>query len=193
MIERYKLISKISKISIILLSLGCFYALFLELISSKKSNIISNVSNITNSIRNNMEVVVNKPVFSGSGANSYIISADRISKQIEGSYYLSLISGIYNLNDKTHATISAQRAILNNLDSQISLNDDIKISYKGYTLTTNNLDLDLKSKIATNNAGINLVGEGANITANELHTSSEFNQIIFHGDVKTSFSIGAAN
>ena len=135
------------------------------------------------------QVEVSDSIFSSTGKNSYKISAKRVTQSDDGVYFLNTISGLYHLDHKGDIHMNAHEGHFDSVLDSVELEKDVKVNYLGYDILSEQLNLDLKRYSARSPTMVHVSGKDGSIEAESFETTEEFNQIIFHGDVKADFII----
>ncbi len=194
MIQRYNIIIKATKIGLIVLLTLCIFIIGFGSINSKiPVATANNVLLATPNLIDKAEARAGRPIFTGSGKNPYKISAEKISKNIDGLYHMNKISGVYSLENNQNVTIAANLGSINNYEDQIILNNEVRVGYEDYVLLSEKIDFDLRTKAAESDRFVQIIGSNGSISANRFNTTEEFNQITFNGNVKADFSISDNN
>jgi|GEM_PF-2328629 len=172
------------KYSLAILSAIC---LLVILFHYKEDNSIANNQTSQNKKLLNAEVEVSKPVFSSNGDHPYRIFAEAIIKDSGDTYHLNRISGIYNLNPQENISVLAKECFLSTKSDSISLNKDVNIGYQNYTLSTEQITIDLAKKSAENDDFVMILGDNGKITADRIKANDNFCDITLNGHVKAHF------
>lgn len=164
--------------------------MFFVIFNRPKNNPPKKIMNDNNA---HTQITVTDSVFSSIGDNSYKISAKHVMQSEDGVYELKIISGGYHLDNNGEIDMKANLGKFDTILDIAHLENDVKINYLGYDLTSEMLDLDLKHFSASSPENVHLDGIGGSIDAKSFKTTDKFNQIIFHGDVKADFVINNTN
>ena len=193
MLERYNFIIKSTKICLIGLVALCIIIIGLNYLSTRAIDIVLSKLPSAPTIISKSDATVSNPVFTGSGTNSYKISAEKITKNIDGLYYMHNISGIYNLDNSQNITITASIGSINNYEDIIIMNNNVKIGYEDYALLSEKLEFYLKSKSAKSNVFVQIKGHNGSINADRFTTTEKFGEITFDGNVEANFNVNINN
>ena len=135
------------------------------------------------------QVTVTDSVFSSTGENSYKIIAKRVTQSDDGVYSLNTISGIYHLDNDQEIDMKAISGHFDSVLDTAKLEKDVKVTYLGYDLISDILNLDLKHYSASSPTSVHVKGIGGSIDADNFKTTDKFDQIIFHGNVSADFVV----
>jgi len=186
MAQGYHKLTHITKIVILLLIV---VTVFFVIFNRPKNHAPKKI----NDGHSSAQITVTDSVFSSIGDNSYKISAKHVKQSEDGIYELRVISGVYHLDNDSEIDMKAKSGKFDTILDVAHLENDVKINYLGYDLTSEILDLDLKHYSASSSQNVHLDGIGGSIDADSFKTTDKFNQIIFHGDVKADFVINNTN
>ena len=184
MTQTYHKITYFSKLAIAILIIASVLYLILN---RPKNDAPSENSNVNPKA----QVTVTDSVFSSTGDNSYKIVAKRVTQSDDGVYFLNTISGMYHLDNAEEIDMKAHSGLFDSVLDTARLENDVKITYLGYDLISDILNLDLKHYSASSPTNVHLKGIGGSIDAESFETTDKFNKIIFHGDVKANFIINS--
>ena len=143
----------------------------------------------SSSVNPKAQVTVTDSVFSSTGDNSYKIVAKRVTQSDDGIYFLNTISGAYNLDNDEEIDMKALSGHFDSVLDRAQLENDVKVTYLGYDLISDILDLDLKHYSASSPGNVHVKGIGGSIDADSFKTTEKFNQITFTGHVSADFII----
>jgi LPS export ABC transporter protein LptC len=182
MTQTYHKITYLSKLSIALLIVISVLYLILNYIKD-------DVPAKNSTVNSKAQVTVTDSVFSSTGDNSYKIVAKQVTQSDDGIYFLNTIAGAYHLDNSEEINIKAHSGRFDSILDVAQLENDVKITYLGYDLISDMLDLDLKHYSASSTTNVHIKGIGGSIDAESFKTTDKFNQITFHGNVKADFII----
>lgn len=193
MIKRYNTIVKTTKIGLISLVVLCLVVIVFNSPSIKEQASDTKYKLVVTKLIEKAEAAAGRPIFTGNGKNSYKISAEKITKNTDGLYHMNKISGVYSLENQQNITIASDIGSINNYEDQIILNNDVKVGYEDYVMLSETLDFDLRTKSATSNKFVQIIGREGSISADKFKTTEEFKQITFDGNVEANFNVSSNN
>jgi LPS export ABC transporter protein LptC len=193
MIERYNIIVKATKIGLISLVALCLVIIGFSSINFKEQASDIKYKLVATKLIEKAEAAAGRPIFSGNGKNSYKISAETITKNTDGLYYMNKISGVYSLENNQNITIASDLGSINNYEDQIILSNDVKIGYEDYVMLSETLGFNLHTKDAASDNFVQIIGRDGSISADKFKTTEEFKKITFDGNVEANFNISSNN
>jgi LPS export ABC transporter protein LptC len=180
--QTYHKITSLSKLFIIILIVISILYIILNYRSSDTP--IKN-----SSVNTQAQVTVTNSVFSSIGDNSYKILAERVTQNKDGVYFLDTISGAYYLDNADEVKMQAHYGHFDSVLDIVKLENDVKVTYLGYDLISDVMNLDLKRYSASGQNSVHVKGASGSIDADTFKTTDKFNQITFTGNVSADFVI----
>jgi LPS export ABC transporter protein LptC len=131
-------------------------------------------------------ITITNTVLEGSDheGRSYNISSKTTHKSDDGMYYMQDIDGKYDLG-VGQLSMTSRFGTMDDVHQILKLKDNAAMSYDGYLLRANQLDVDLKNRASKGDSGVTVLHAGSLITADSFDASSETNTIRFTGHVTT--------
>ncbi len=146
----------------------------------KKQELVPQSENIQNELL--------KPVFNSVDDKNqpYSVTADKASQNRENPDLIELINPVagLTLNDGGKIDAKAKSGLYQQKDQKLNLEGDVNISNDGYTLSTQELRIDLVTQKAFSGRDVTVTGPAGTIDATGLEGDASGGTLIFTGPAK---------
>jgi LPS export ABC transporter protein LptC len=132
---------------------------------------------------------INNSILEGLNKNNlpYTIKAKVITKQNDNIYNLSTIDAIHKLSeDNLH--IVADNGLLDETTNLLVLSENVKIVLNNFELTSNKVNFNLNSNLASSEDPVEVTYQNSTVTALNFYSDDSNNIINFEGKVVSTFN-----